>query len=355
MSSVGTSLGKVVSVAEGRARSSRQDTIQSVTRLALYAWTVLAYNLGVILWGAYVRATGSGAGCGSHWPLCDGQLVPTTPSVAMLIEYSHRVTSGLALISVVVLLWWTRRERPAGHAARRAAGWTVVFMLLEAAVGAGLVLFELVADNATMARALFMAVHLANTFVLVAWLTLTAWWLSDGPVPSLRAAPSRTAMAALLAAGLMLVGISGAVAALGDTLFPARSLGEALAADLSATSHLLIRLRIWHPALAIAVAVVLAAAAPWLSTTYAAGRLRGLGRLVAGLALTQLAVGFINVLLLAPVAMQLVHLLVADLLWIAFVLHATSVLPARRLAGSEAVAAPATGPAVPADGPVRAR
>jgi len=108
-----------------------------VTRLALYAWTVLAYNLGVILWGAYVRATGSGAGCGSHWPLCDGQLVPTTPSVAMLIEYSHRVTSGLALISVVVLLWWTRRERPAGHAARRAAGWTVDFMLLEAAVACG--------------------------------------------------------------------------------------------------------------------------------------------------------------------------------------------------------------------------
>src|SRR5690606_29935869 len=191
MSSVGTSLGKVVSVAEGRARSSRQDTIQSVTRLALYAWTVLAYNLGVILWGAFVRATGSGAGCGSHWPLCDGQLVPAAPSVAMLIEYSHRLTSGLALISVVVLLWLARRERPAGDPARRAAAWTVVFMLLEAGVGAGLVLFELVADNATMARALFMAVHLANTFVLVAWLTLTAWWLSGGPVPSLSAAPSR--------------------------------------------------------------------------------------------------------------------------------------------------------------------
>src|SRR5690606_3091366 len=139
--------------------------------------------------------------------------------------------------------------------ARRAAAWTVVFMLLEAGVGAGLVLFELVADNATMARALFMAVHLANTFVLVAWLTLTAWWLSGGPVPSLSAAPSRTAILALLAAGLMLVGVSGAVAALGDTLFPARSLRDALAADLSATSHLLIRLRIWHPALAIAVAV----------------------------------------------------------------------------------------------------
>src|SRR5690606_30137115 len=185
--------------------------------------------------------------------------------------------------------------------------------------------------------------------------TLTAWWLSGGPVPSLSAAPSRTAILTLLAAGLMIVGVSGAVAALGDTLFPARSLRDALAADLSATSHLLIRLRIWHPALAIAVAVVLAAAAPWLSAAHAAERLRMLGRVVAGLALTQLVVGFVNVLLLAPVAMQLVHLLVADLLWIAFVIHGTSVLPARRLAGSDATVAAASAPMVPDDGPISAR
>jgi heme a synthase len=107
-------------------------------------------------------------------------VIPRDPSLATLIEFSHRITSGVALIAVVVLLIWVWRVCGPGHPARRGAVWTVVFMLTEAAVGAGLVLFQLVADDASMARAMFMAVHLLNTFVLVAWLTLTAWWLSGG-------------------------------------------------------------------------------------------------------------------------------------------------------------------------------
>ncbi len=312
-----------------------------MTKVARYAWLVLVYNLGVILWGAFVRATGSGAGCGNHWPLCDGQLVPRSPGTAMLIEYSHRLTSGIALLSVLVLAWWVWRTCRPGHPARTGAAMTVLFMLTEAGVGAGLVLFELVADNASMARALFMAVHLANTFVLVAWITLTAWWLSGGRAASVSAAPGRTAILAGLAIALLLVGVSGSVAALGDTLFPSSSLQEALAADLSPTSHLLIRLRVLHPALAIVVTVVLAVAAPWLASQHAGARTRRLGTTVAGIALAQLAVGFVNVLLLAPVWMQLVHLLVADLLWIAFVLHAVTVLPA------SSMAAAADGPFVP--------
>lgn len=206
---------------------------------------------------------------------------------------------------------------------------TVVFMLTEAAVGAGLVLFELVADNATMARALFMAVHLANTFILIGWITLTAWWLSGGPAVAVTAAPGRATVLSALGLGLLLVGVSGAVAALGDTLFPSQSLRAALEADLSATSHALIRLRVWHPVIAVVVAVALAGVAPWLSRTHALPRYRRLGGLVGGLAATQLVVGFVNVLLLAPVWMQLVHLLLADAIWIAFVVHATTVLPAR--------------------------
>ena len=148
--------------------------------LSQFAWGVLAYNLAVILWGAYVRASGSGAGCGAHWPLCNGEVIPRAPSVATLIEYSHRLTSGLALLGVVALLVWTWRACAAGHPARRGAVLSLLFIITEAAVGAGLVLFELVADNATMARAMFMAAHLVNTFLLVAALTLTAWWLSGG-------------------------------------------------------------------------------------------------------------------------------------------------------------------------------
>ncbi len=296
------------------------DTIRLVFTLARTAWLVLVYNLAVIGWGAYVRATGSGAGCGAHWPLCDGRLIPRSLGAATLIEYSHRITSGIALLSVVLLLLWVRKATPLGHPARRGAAMVVVFMLMEAAVGAGLVLFELVADNASMARALFMAVHLTNTFILVAWLALTAWWLSGGAAVAPRAAPGRMALLAGLLAAVLVVGVSGAIAALGDTLFPSRTLAEALAADLSPTSHVLLRLRMLHPALAIVTAVLLALVAPTLARRDGTALAARFARAVAGLAVTQLIAGVVNVMLLAPVWMQMLHLLLADALWIALVL-----------------------------------
>ena len=139
-----------------------------MSRVARFAWAVLAYNVAVILWGAYVRATGSGAGCGAHWPLCNGEIVPRAAAVATLIEFSHRADErpgadcrrGAARLA-------TFRACRAGHPARRGAVMSGVLMLTEAAVGAGLVLFQLVADNATMARAMFIAVHLLNTFLLL--------------------------------------------------------------------------------------------------------------------------------------------------------------------------------------------
>ncbi len=296
-----------------------------MSRLARFAWSVLAYNVAVILWGAYVRATGSGAGCGAHWPLCNGEMVPRAPTTAMLIEYSHRVTSGLALVSVAALLIWTWRATRPGHPARTGAVLSVVFMLTEAAVGAGLVLFRLVADNATMARALFMAVHLMNTFVLLACLALTARWLAGGDPVRPAAAPMTAAAVLLGCVAILLVGTSGAVAALGDTLFPARSLTSALGEDLSATSHLLIRLRILHPIVALVTAAGLMLAAPRLADGRD-GFARRAARAVAWLAGVQVLAGFANVYYLAPVALQLVHLLLADAVWIAFVLLGAAAL-----------------------------
>ena len=93
-----------------------------------------------------------------------------------------------------------------------------MLIVTEAAVGAGLVLFQLVADNATMARAMFVAVHLLNTFLLLGALTLTAWWVSIGvPFAAGRRGRANLVMAC---AALLIAGASGAVAALGDTLFP---------------------------------------------------------------------------------------------------------------------------------------
>ena len=293
--------------------------------LAAFAWLTLAYNIGVILWGAYVRASGSGAGCGEHWPLCNGVVLPRDPSVATVIEFSHRLTSGLALVAVIALLVWVRRACPPGHPARRAAAWTVFFMLTEAGVGAGLVLFRLVAENASMARAMFMAVHLLNTFILLAAMTLTAWWVSGGPPIRVKAHRGLAALFAAVGCGLLVVGASGAVAALGDTLFPDNSLSEALAADLSPASHLLIRLRFLHPLFAILVGGTLMAGATMVAIRKGeAGWRLAVG--VVCLSALQLALGFLNVLLLAPTWMQMVHLLVADLLWISFVLLGVSVL-----------------------------
>jgi heme a synthase len=289
------------------------------TRLARFAWSLLAYNIAVILWGAYVRASGSGAGCGSHWPLCNGEVIPRLPATATIIEFSHRLTSGLALVGVVILYFWTRRVRPAGDLARRAAAASVIFMLSEAAVGAGLVLFRLVADNASVARALFMAAHLTNTFVLLAALTLTAWWLSGGSAPAPRAHPRPAVAWAFSAAAFLVASISGAVAALGDTLYPSASLAEGLRADLSATSHFLIRLRMLHPVLAVsAVAIAMLVAPRLVRDDDAIGQ--RLARMVIALSGLQLVAGLTNVLLLAPIWMQLVHLLLADAVWISLVL-----------------------------------
>src|SRR5687767_2278346 len=224
-------------------------------RWSRFAWGVLAYNILVIVWGAFVRATGSGAGCGSHWPDCHGQIVPRAPSVATMIEFAHRATSGLALVAVVSLLWITLRWCERGHPARRAAWWSLVFVLLEAGIGAGIVLFEWVAGDKSLARGFVMSAHLCNTFLLLAALTNTAWHLDGGPRYAISGRFGWLFWAT--AAGVFLTGASGGIAALGNTLFPATSLAEGLTQDLSATSHVFLRLRGLHPIFALATSILL--------------------------------------------------------------------------------------------------
>src|SRR3990172_3015404 len=144
-------------------------------KLAKYAWGVLAYNVAVILWGAYVRATGSGAGCGQHWPLCNGAVIPRSPEIETLVEFSHRMSSGAALLLVAGLVVWAFRAYQTGHAVRRGAAFSGGLIVVEALLGAGLVLLELVDQNASVDRAIAVSLHLVNTFLLLAALTLTAW------------------------------------------------------------------------------------------------------------------------------------------------------------------------------------
>jgi len=297
-------------------------------RYATFAWTALGANLAVILWGAFVRASGSGAGCGSHWPLCNGEVVPRSPSTATLIELGHRVTSGLALLLVAGLVIGAWRVFPPGRLVRRSAVAAGVFMVLEALIGAGLVLLELVAGNATIARAWWMAGHLVNTFLLVAALTLTAWWSTHDARPRLRAAGPLAVTLGLALAGMLVLGVSGAITALGDTLFPVTTLAKGEAMTFSGAAHAFVRLRVWHPVLALVVGTLVVGAAVHAARTRRDATVVLLARALVGVFALNLMVGVLNVWWLAPLPLQLVHLLLADLVWIALVVLAASALAA---------------------------
>ena len=293
-----------------------------------FAWAVLAWNIFVILWGAYVRASGSGAGCGSHWPLCNGDVVPRAPRLATIIEFTHRATSGIALIAVLALAAWTFRLFPRGHLVRRFSILSVAFLILEALLGAGLVLFEYVAQNASIGRAFYLCLHLVNTQLLLAVLALTAWF---SRTPSRQSAPTRHRPKPVVLATLpiaLLVSITGVIAALGDTLFPAASLAAGMRQDVSATAHFLLRLRTLHPALAILAAIFFITAAITIMRAAPSPLTNRIASFVMLLTFIQLAAGAINLALLAPIPVQIAHLLLADLVWLSLVLlsvEATSV------------------------------
>lgn len=301
---------------------------KSQANFARYAWFVLTFLILVILWGAFVRATGSGAGCGSHWPLRNGVVVPREPRIETLIELTHRVTSALSGVLVLAMLFWAFRLFPKGHIVRKAAAWSTVFIITEGLVGAGLVLFEWVAHNQSVGRAISMAVHLVNTFLLLAAVALTAWWAGAGSDYRLRLR-GHGRVGWLIGGGvalLLILGVSGAITALGDTLFPSGTLSEGIAADFEATAHFLVRLRLYHPVIAVFTGLYL-----WLTAPIIARERPGIGPLffsnaVRILVIVQLAAGVVNILLNVPVWMQLVHLLLADLMWIVVVLLGVSAL-----------------------------
>lgn len=310
-----------------------------------FTWGVLGFNILVVLWGAYVRATGSGAGCGAHWPLCNGVVIPRNPQLETMIEFSHRLSSGIAFILVAILLFWAFRLFPRKHPARFGATLSMIFITTEALVGAGLVLFELVAQDTSMERVYSMAIHLINTFLLLAALTLTGWWSTGRPFLSFKSRGLTWAFGLALF-GVLVLGVSGAITALGDTLFPASSLAEGLQQDMNSAAHFTIRVRIWHPIIAVIVGsfLILLSGAQALLTNDDLKKLRQLeipanseeitrlqliewfALTLIGLTVLQLIAGLINVFLLAPVWMQLVHLFLADGVWICLIFLTASVL-----------------------------
>ncbi|MEM7803206.1 MAG: COX15/CtaA family protein [Chloroflexota bacterium] len=283
--------------------------------LARFAWFLVGYTILVILWGAFVRATGSGAGCGSHWPTCNGEIIPRAESVETLIEFSHRLTSAFMGVLVIGLVAWAWRVHGLSHRATKASIWTLVFTIIEGGIGAAIVIFEYVADNESTARALWMGVHLINTLILLGILVTAAWWCSGGKSITFKNSRPLVTALAIGFAGLLIVSAFGAITALGDTLFPAESFAEGASAKFEQDAHFSVRARIWHPTLAVAASIYLVVVL-WTQPefTMTASRQRW-QRISIGLIFFQLAFGSLNALLAAPIWMQLGHLLLTDLIW----------------------------------------
>ena len=299
-------------------------------RFSKFCWLLLAYMVAVILWGAFVRATGSGAGCGSHWPTCNGEVIPRLPSVETAIEFTHRLSSGLLGLLMLGLAIGAFRKFPKGSPVRRGALASFFFVATEALVGAGIVKFEWVAHNDSAARVVTGAFHLANTFLLLAALSLTAWWASGGDLFGFRNRGWLGRLMALCLLGTALVGAGGAVTALGDTLVQ----NAGIRAEDSPVVAALIEARVYHPVSALLLGLLLGAALWAASGANWNDRTRRLGWLAAGAYSVQLFCGLVNVALKAPVWLQLVHLLLADVFWILLVLLAASALSRPVQAGS---------------------
>jgi heme a synthase len=296
------------------------DVLRKGRFLVPYAAFTLGFMVLVILEGAIVRATGSGAGCGNHWPLCNGEILPHHPRLATVIEFTHRSMTGVCTTLVATLIAWTFYARPRGERARRAVVWSGILLITEALLGAVLVKGGYVEGNTSDARVIMQCIHFTNTMLLLASITLTWWWLRPGNVlPSIATPLHELRTPAWLAlAATIISGATGSVAALADTLFPSESLRTALLADFAASSPLLVRMRWVHPATAaIALCCVL-----WLSW-----KLRSpASTWLISLAAAQAIIGILDVILLAPLSFQLLHLLGADLFWIALVATSANLL-----------------------------
>lgn len=291
---------------------------------ARFAWCVLGYFILVVLWGALVRATNSGGGCGAHWPLCNGYVNPLHhPRLATIIEFAHRQSTTVATCLTLALALWTFRARAKGDRARKAVLWSLFFLVTEALLGAALVLRGWVEQNASTGRVIAQAIHFTNTLLLMAALTLTAAFLGDRGERARNLVVSKAA-AWVAVVSTIVMGATGALAALADTLFPSSSVIAGLAEDFASQAPVLVRMRWLHPA----AAVIGSCCVVWLVLQRVRGRQQWdrLSLVVTGLLASQFVLGIADVLLLAPAWMQLLHLLGADLYWVALVVLAGEVI-----------------------------
>ncbi|HMQ03056.1 MAG TPA: COX15/CtaA family protein [Pyrinomonadaceae bacterium] len=308
------------------------DDRRKLSPFAKYAWFVLGYNVLVILWGVFLRASKSGDGCGQHWLTCHGEVIPSAPELKTVIEFSHRITSALdGLIVLAMVIWavriWRSKRDELSRFVMKFAIASFVFVLIEGALGAGLVLTGNTAETLTPARPFWMAAHLMNTLILLTLMTITAWSASTRQRVTFARGDGRLGWIAAGVVLLFAVGISGSIAALSSMIFPSGSIAEGIAKDFSPTSHALLRLRPLHPIVAIGAGVFFVFWTGWLKRTMPdEPSVIRWSNVLAALVIIQLVFGALTMVTLGPIVMQLGHLLLADAVWIVFVVLSLNLL-----------------------------
>jgi heme A synthase len=299
--------------------------------------------------GSLVRATGAGDGCGDSWPRCQGSLFPLEGGTETAIEFAHRAATaalGIVLLWFVFAAWragpgsaenlrefglWRSlrawRSPGPGRELRRALGWVGIFFSGEVLIGAVLVLAGWVDTDASIGRTVVVPLHLVNTFLLVGAVVLVVHLANGGVWPNYDGRRRSNQLGLVIVGIMLLIAASGGLNALADTLFPPDTLLEGIREEFGPTAPFLVRLRILHPMLAIGggLAVVMALRSPSFDRS---GAVRGLANLAAVVVGVEAVVGLVNVALLTPVEVQLIHLLIADVLWVVAVLAVIRVLAA---------------------------
>ena len=288
-------------------------------------WASLVYTLIVIVWGAWVRISHSGDGCGASWPLCQGEVIPTAAQAKTWVEYTHRALSGIYGLLIAGLTLWILKKPETSKQSRWWIKWTCFFMITEALLGAKLVVSGLVGMNDTPFRAFVMSLHFFNSLLLTGSLALTALFSGSAtwilrPSSELRefSTPFMRRFPAGLGLLFLVIGLTGTIAALSNTLYPPESLLSGLMADLNPDSHYLVRLRGLHPLLGFSLGSTLTlflyVFSESLPATASFLRRQTL-QVSLGFAVT-VVVGASTLLLQAPVPLKLLHLTLAHTLWI---------------------------------------
>ena len=275
-----------------------------------YAKAGLLFSIASILAGAFVRATGSGDGCGATWPTCKGKIIPALSDTSELIEFSHRSVSGVLLVVTLIIFAKTRKFQK-DSLVRIVTNYLTFFVIFEALIGAVIVIFEWVGLNSSLPRIIAVPIHLVNTFGLLGSYAILYKILQDD-LQNIKNMFNKNFL--LISSLFLLSGATGSITALADVLFPSASFVEGFLADFDRTSEVLTRLRILHPIISSTLSIVLYVYATGIRKKYNVS-VKPLQILI----LIAVFLGVINVLSNIVLPLSILHLAIADFLWISYI------------------------------------